>query len=434
MVWLPLDTWIVVTGVISAMACALVGNFLVLRRMSMMGDAISHAVLPGLAAAFLLTASRQSLPMFIGAALVGVLTAVFTQWIHSQGRVEQSAAMGVTFTTLFALGLVMIEQGARHVDLDTRCVLYGAIELVPLDTMSLAGFAVPRASAWLGVTLALNAAFVLLFYKELKISAFDPQLATALGINARAMHYSLMTLVAVTTVAAFEAVGSILVIAMLIVPAAAAHLLTDRLHTMIIVSLVIAAVCAALGHLVAITVPPWFGFQDTNTAGMMAAVAGAVFAVVMLGAPRHGVVSKLVHRAALSAKILQEDVLALLYRLEELNRAGIGTVSPAFVANAIGAGRWRVRLALWRLARAGKLAGGDGGHALAEAGRAEARQLVRTHRLWESYLHRVLNLPADHVHAPAERLEHATTPAMREQLAASTGQPQRDPHGKHVPG
>ena len=140
-----LDGWIVAAGILCAMSCALLGNFLVLRRMSMMGDAISHAVLPGLAIAFLVTNSRESLPMFIGAAIVGVLTALFTQWINRFGRVEESASMGVVFTSLFAIGLILIVRAADHVDLDPGCVLYGAIEMVPLDIRNVFGFEIPRA-------------------------------------------------------------------------------------------------------------------------------------------------------------------------------------------------------------------------------------------------------------------------------------------------
>src|SRR5687768_3645053 len=297
-----LDGWIVAAGILCAMSCALLGNFLVLRKMSMMGDAISHAVLPGLAIAFLVTHSRESLPMFIGAAIVGVLTALFTQWINRFGRVEESASMGVVFTSLFAIGLILIVRAADHVDLDPGCVLYGAIEMVPLDVRNVFGFQVPRAVVTLAIVFAANLLFVLLFYKELKISSFDPELATTLGMNATVMHYLLMTFTAITTVAAFESVGSILVVAMLIVPAAAAHLLTDRLASMIVVSLVLAVLSALGGHVAALTVPTWFGFSDTSTAGMMAVVAGVLFTVAMLAAPRHGVISKLVHRAMLTLR------------------------------------------------------------------------------------------------------------------------------------
>ena len=165
-------------------------------------------------------------------------------------------------------------QAADKVDLDPGCVLYGAIELTPLDTTRFASWEIPRVVLTLGGVCLLNLVFVLLFYKELKISSFDPELATTLGINARLMHYLLMTLVALTTVAAFESVGNILVVAMLIVPAAAAYMLTDRLAVMIVLSVVFGIVSAILGHLGAIAVPAAFGYESTSTAGMMALVSG----------------------------------------------------------------------------------------------------------------------------------------------------------------
>ncbi|MHC4989480.1 MAG: metal ABC transporter permease [Planctomycetota bacterium] len=428
-----IDSWIVVVGVLCALSCALLGNFLVLRRMSMMGDAISHAVLPGLAVAFLISESRTSAVMFLGAAVVGVLTAVFTQWVHSFGRVDRGAAMGVVFTTLFAIGLILIVRAADHVDLDPGCVLYGSIELAPLDRLPLAGLSVPRSAIVLGGVLLLNLLFVVIFYKELKISSFDPALATSLGINARVMHYALMTMVAITTVACFESIGSILVIAMLIVPAATAHLLTDRMRPMILVSLVIAAACAALGHVSAVTVPSWVGVEGASTAGMMAVVAGLVFAVVVVLAPRHGVLVRLLQRARTRLRTTQEDALTLLLRLEELGPIDTGRVSPTALLQRIGSGRMLSRLALHRLRVSGQVRREGASYRLTDAGRSQATGLLRAHRLWESFLVQHLPLAPDHVHASAERLEHVTSERMRRDLAAATRSPTHDPHGRRIP-
>src|SRR5690606_17407796 len=190
--------------------------------------------------------------------------------------------MGIVFTTLFAIGLLLIVRAAHHVDLDPGCVLYGAIELTPLDVgfeLSVGGalLEVPRAAVTLGAMLAINLLLIVVFYKELKLSSFDPDLATTLGINAGLMHYLLMTMVAATTVASFEAVGSIIVIAMLVVPAATAYLLTDRLSAMLAIAAASGAVSAALGHVLALTAPRWIGFESTTTSGMMAVAAGLLF-------------------------------------------------------------------------------------------------------------------------------------------------------------
>lgn len=292
--WTSFDTWIVVVGALCAVSAALPGCFLVLRKMSMMGDAISHAVLPGLAVAFLITESRASLSMFVGAAVVGVLTAVFTQWISRFGNVDRGAAMGVVFTTMFAVGLILIVQAADHVDLDPGCVLYGAIELTPLDGIRLGanGPKIPRAALVVGTVLLLNLAIIAVLYKEFRLSAFDPELSDTLGFSSQLLHYLLMTMVAITTVAAFEAVGSIIVIAMLIVPPATALLLTNRLVTMLAIASGVAALSAVLGHMSALTVPRIFGMEATTTSGMMAGMAGVLFLFAWLFSPSEGLIVK----------------------------------------------------------------------------------------------------------------------------------------------
>jgi manganese/zinc/iron transport system permease protein len=292
MSWTTFDTWIAVTGMFCAISCAIPGSFLVLRKMSMMGDAISHAVLPGLAIAFFATGTRDSLPMFIGAAAVGILTALFTQWISKFGKVDRGAAMGIVFTTLFALGLILIVRAADHVDLDASCVLYGAIELTPLDMVTFGPFELPRAAAVNGTILLINLGIVVLLFKELLISSFDPGLTDTLGFSPGFIHYLLMTMVAVTTVAAFESVGSIIVIAMLIVPAATALLITRSLVPMIAIACLVGTISAWLGHYMAIRIPPLFGISDTNSSGMMAFATGILFTLAWIFAPTEGLIAR----------------------------------------------------------------------------------------------------------------------------------------------
>jgi len=295
MPWTSFDTWIVTVGALTAVACALPGCFLVLRKMSMMGDAISHAVLPGIAIGFLLTGSRASVPMFIGAAVTGILTAVFTQWVSKFGRVDRGAAMGIVFTTLFALGLILIVRASDYVDLDASCVLYGAMELTPLDTRSVFGWEIPRAVLWIGGVMLANLAILAVLFKEFRLSSFDSSLADTLGFSSNLLHYLLMTMVAVTTVAAFEAVGSIIVIAMLIVPPATALLLTRRLIPMLAIASGVGALSALLGHVAAITIPTWFGFDGTNTSGMMATASGLLFVFAWFFSPTEGLLVRLFH-------------------------------------------------------------------------------------------------------------------------------------------
>lgn len=432
MVWTFIDTWIVIVGALSAAACALLGNYLVLRRMSMMGDAISHAVLPGLAIAFLVTGSRDSLPMLMGAILIGIVTTLLIQSIDRLSGLDRGASMGVVFTTLFAIGLILIRQAADHVDLDPSCVLYGAIELTPLDTAELFGLDVPNAAVTSGMMLLLNLLFVIVLFKELKITSFDPALATTMGINANLMHYALMTLVAATTIAAFESVGSILVIAMLIVPGAAAHLITDRLDRMLVISVGFAVLSAVLGHLSAITVPTWFGFQDTSTAGMMALMTGALFLVAFLFSPRYGVFSRMVTQVRLGLSIVGDDILGFLYRYYELAPAGAAPVPVADVKQALRADT-SVRLMVWHLVRKGLLGRRQDGLTLTATGQEAGKGLIRSHRLWEAYLCDVMGYCDTDVHRHAHRFEHITGPELQQQLSEVTGNPEHDPHRRTIP-
>ena len=429
-IW-SLDGWIVAAGVLCAVAASLLGNFLVLRRMSMLGDAITHAVLPGLAVAFFVSESRSSVPMFLGAVIVGVLTALFTEWIRRFGRVDEGASMGVVFTSLFALGLVMIVQAADHVDLDASCVLFGAIEYTPLDTIRVGGFDIPRAVIVLGSMALVNLMFVAVFFKELKLSSFDPALATTLGFSSGTMHYLLMIFVAVTAVAAFESVGNILVVAMFIVPPAAAYMLTDRLGNMILLSTAIAAISAVGGHLAAIELPSWFGYRSTTTAGMMAVVSGLLlFLAVMLG-PRHGVVTRIVRRKMLAMQVLVDDIIALLFRHEE--DGDQQSLSASDLRRLLICGTWSLAIAAKKLVRSGEIRLESQRLALTDAGRSRAQNLVRSHRLWESYLQDHAGMSEARVHPPADEFEHFTDSRLRQQLGQGTDSTPTDPHGRQIP-
>jgi len=280
MIWTELDTWIVLTGALTAMACAVPGVFLLLNKQSMLGDAISHAVLPGLAIGFLISGSRDPLPMFIGAVLAGLFTGVVSGVIERRGRVEAGASLGVVFCSLFALGLILIRLAADHVDLDPGCVLYGALELAVIDSAT-----VPRIVWQSGAILILNLFLAGVFFKELQVVAFDPRFAKASGIPSGLIQQGLTVVTALTTVVAFESVGSILVIAMLIVPGASAMLLSRSVSGVLFWSLVVAISSAVLGHVLAISVAPtWLGLLtgrhdlgSLSSAGMMAASAGGIF-------------------------------------------------------------------------------------------------------------------------------------------------------------
>lgn len=245
----------------------------------MLGDAISHAVLPGIVLAFLFTGSRDPVPMLVGAGLLGVITSFLIETLHRKGKLQQDASIGVTFTWLFAIGVILVSHFAGRVDLDQDCVLYGEIAYVPLDTWIVGGVSLgPRAVWILGAVSIVVAMLVVAGFKELTVTAFDPSLATSLGISSALWHYLLMGMVSLTTVAAFESVGAILVVAMLIVPAAAAYLMARSLKGMVWLAVALGVSCAGGGYIVASAV-------DGSISGSMAVVAGLEFAAVLVFGP-----------------------------------------------------------------------------------------------------------------------------------------------------
>ena len=417
------DWWVIAVGALTNVACALVGCYLVLRRMSLMGDALSHAVLPGLVLAFLLSGSLNILPLFLGAVAIGLLSTFLIQTLHQYGRVPADASMGVVFTSLFALGVILIKRYVSGLHFDAACVYEGSLQFVALDSVEVAGYWIPRTLLTIAPVVLLNLAVIGLLWKELKLSSFDAQLASAMGFSATTMHYLLMVLVSVTTVASFEAVGSILVVAMLIVPPATAHLLCDRLGRMMAVACALAVAAAVVGYWAALT---W----NVNPAGAMTVAAGGFYAVTVFLSPRYGVLSTLIRNARTSLRIVREDLLGMLYRVEELGSrerletgAAIEAVGDSMLARA----------ALASLVRDGQILRSQGRLALTEPGRDAARQLVRTHRLWEAYLVQHLGLPLDHVHGPAHRVEHFIDEKIQRDLEAAVDDAATDPHGRDIP-
>lgn len=277
--------WIIVTASLVGLSCGLIGVFLILRKMAMMADAISHTVLLGIVIAYLVTRNLSGFHMLIGAILAGLLTAFLVQWFHARG-VQQDASIGVVFTTLFAIGVILISTSVGNVHLDVQHALMGEITFVPWNLVELPFVGeIPEAAFLLIVVLVTVLVSILVFYKEWKITSFDPALAASLGIPVAFMHYLFMGLVSVTAVASFDAVGAIMVVAMLITPAAAAYLWTDRLSVMLILSSLFGVLSAILGYLVAL----WL---DTSISASMAFATGVIFVISFIFSPVHGLLSK----------------------------------------------------------------------------------------------------------------------------------------------
>lgn len=420
--------WTITIAAAANLTCALLGCYLLLRRMSLLGDALSHAVLPGVVFGFWISGSTSSAWIFISAIATGLLATLLIQSLHGLGQVAEDASMGVVFTSLFALGVVLLVKVGARVDLDVDCVLFGLIDYAWLNTRPLWGWEVPCDLIPLVGVLAATILFVGLLWKELKLAAFDARLATAMGFSATLMHYLLMAMVAQATVAGFYAVGLVLVVAMLIVPAATGQLLSDRLAGMMAWAAGVAVSSAALGY--------WAEMKlEAGIAPMMALVAGGEFTIALVFAPRQGLAGRAWNRLSLAVRIVAEDMIGMLYRTVEadprLAEAGVARARCL----AAGGGGWRARLALpWLWWRGDVAWAAERRVQLTAAGRARAEALVRAHRLWEAYLGENFDLPLDHLHEPAEFVEHYIGPELLEQLSSELRRPGLDPHGKAIPG
>ncbi len=433
--FLSLDLPPILSAMFSSIACAVLGNYLVLRRLSLMGDAISHSVLPGIVVAFLLTSSRSSITVFIGAALAGILSALLIELVRRFGRVETGASMGVIFSIFFALGVILIEQAAaRSIDLDADCLLHGQLEAIfwyppssteffSFHTLSL----VPSEVYSSFFTMLLVLLFVRLLYKELKISSFDPALSTSLGFSSTLLYQLLMILVAASVVASFRVVGSILVIAMILCPAATARLYTDRLQSQIYLSVFFAALSSVFGYLAGAFGPSLVGYPHSlNASGMIAVVCGLFLGSSALFAPQYGIVGRLLRKRALGLSVRREDILALVFRAVEQGR----TV-PREEAFQTFENSNLTKRACARLIQEELLSDSDP-LMLTTRGEVLGRETVRKHRLWESYLVSEAGMSPDHVHPTAEKLEHFAGERLEESVGGEDS-PQQDPHGKKIP-
>ncbi|MEP0773891.1 MAG: metal ABC transporter permease [Acidobacteriota bacterium] len=284
------DFAIVAVAVVTALAAALPGAVLVLRRLALVSDAISHAILPGIVLAFFLTRDLNSPWLLLAAAATGLLTVVLIETVSRSGLVGEDAAIGLVFSALFSLGVILVSKGAAGVHLDTDAVLLGQLALVPFDELVVGGVNLgPRALWSMGIILLANGAVVVFAYKELKLAIVDSGQAKLLGLSPTLVHYVAMALVSVTAVGAFQAVGSILVVALMVAPPATAYLVARRFSSMLLASAGFAVTAALAGVAVA------FAF-DVSIAGAMATAAGVQFVGVFLLTPRGGLLAQMRRR------------------------------------------------------------------------------------------------------------------------------------------
>lgn len=394
----------------------LIGCFVVLRRMALIGDALSHAVLPGVVIAFIvINATVGSLEgaagiwgLFVGALLAGLLTSLGINLVTRHSRLKEDTAIGIVFTAMFAVGVVLISNLPRGTHFDLKCFLFGeplAIQHEDLVTTL--------------IVSPLVLACIVIFYRPLKLVSFDAQMAAAAGLPVHFIHYLQMALLSATVVAALRSVGVIMAVAMLITPAAIAYQLTNRLWIMLVLSASAGAISALAGIELAfaLNLPP---------GPAMVLVAALLFVLAMAFGPEYGVVAKMLRRRRIHWHILQEDVLKSLSHLGRpadtaAVRAGVGQhATEADIVTTLGT-----------LEQGGHVLRQNQLFQLTQAGGERAERLIRSHRLWETYLAEH-DVPEDLLHNTAERLEHAHD--LAEEIAAELGNPQIDPHGEPIPG
>lgn len=395
------------------------GSFALLRRQSLLGDALAHAALPGVCVAFLLTGSKSPLTLLTGALVAGLLGALLILAVARTSRIKEDAAIGIVLSVFFGLGVVLLTH-IQKLPLGNQSgldkFLFGqAATLLPSDIIRIA------------LLVALVLATTLLFYKELKLLTFDRDFGTSMGLPMRRLEILLTLLLVVVVVVGLETVGVVLMVATLITPAAAARQWTDRLGMMLLLAGAVGGASGAVGAVISAT------FAKLPTGPVIVLLSSAVLLVSLLFAPRRGLIHSMWRDRQVASRIRRENLLKDLYSFGEHRQALGDWVSWAHLMGARGQTAGELSRLARQLARAGQIEREESGLKLTSKGLADAESVVRRHRLWEVYLTRRLELPSDHVHRDAEVMEHALTDQDVAELEELLGRPTVDPHGSPIP-
>jgi len=397
----------------------MLGSFALLRRQSLLGDALAHAALPGVCLGFLLTGSKSPLPLFLGALAAGLLGALLILITVRWSRLKEDAAIGIVLSVFFGIGIVLLTHiqklpSGNQSGLDKY--LFGqAATLVEEDLVVM---------AVLGGLVALA---VLAFYKELKLLSFDPAFGASLGLPMRRLEALLTLLLVVVVVVGLQTVGVVLIVATLITPAAAARQWTDRLGAMVLLAAAIGALAGVAGSLASSLVP------RLPTGPVIVLVSSSVLIASLLCAPRRGLLQAFLRERSVGARIRRENLLKDLYLQGERGGSWESFISWTHLMGLRGQGSRELGRTARSLTTSGLVERTGDDLRLTPQGLRAAESMVRKHRLWEVYLTRRLELPSDHVHRDAEAMEHALTETAVEALEELLGFPTADPHGRTIP-
>ncbi len=405
------EPWAVRALIASAMVgimCGVLGTFIVLRNMSMIGDALSHAILPGVVFAFIFV-GYSTFGFFVGAVIAGLFAAFGITWIQQNVKTKNDAAIGIVFTAMFSVGVIGISKLSRNssVHLDLKDFLFGNVLTVSdegvLLTAAVAVFVVSS---------------IAVFYRYLFASTFQPVIARTMGMSVQGIHYFLMLLLSFAVVASLQTVGVILVVAMLITPASTALLLSKRLEKVVIISGALGFLSALLGLIAAVLL-------ETTPGPAMAVVATSIYLLAALFAPEKGLIARYRASRVQQVKIEMEDMVKAAFKLEQFTLESL--------SSQLGFSPSKARRLAARLRAARLMTVSDGVLELTEAGVERAKGLIRAHRLWESYLVSEVGLTSEQIHEDAEQIEHHLSDDILDEVDRMLGYPTLDPHGSPIP-
>ncbi len=390
--------------------CGVLGCFIVLRNMAMIGDALSHAILPGVVVAFMIV-GYSTLGFFVGSVVAGLLTAFAITWIQQNIKTKNDAAIGIVFTAMFSIGVMGISSISRTgVHLDLKDFLFGNVLGVKNEDLYLTA----------GVMVYVLVS-IIVFYRYLFVTTFQPVIAETMGISVNKMHYFLMLMLSFAVVASLGTVGVILVVAMLITPASTALLLSDKLNRVLFIAGLVGLLSAIIGLVLAI-------IFDTTPGPAMTVVATFFYALAALFAPKKGLVFKYFQKRKLQRKIQLEDIMKWGLRMKNK-----GQLTMEGLQNHLGFSNTLMKKQLATLKGQGYLTYTADTINFTEKGKEEAMRLVRAHRLWETYLVNEMGLEAGQIHEDAEKYEHLLTQEMLDEVDMALGFPTEDPHGSPIP-
>jgi ABC-type Mn2+/Zn2+ transport system permease subunit/Mn-dependent DtxR family transcriptional regulator len=408
-------------SVLLGITCGLLGAFLIVRRLALVGDVLSHAVLPGVAAGFLWNVSKDPVAIFVGATVAGLLGTMVVNWITHTTKLKEDTAMALVLAVFFGVGLVLMGIIQQLPDANKS----GIDKTFFGQAAALSGSDIK----FMGGVAAATILLLSVFYKELLVTSFDVVFARTIGIRVAWVHYAFMFLLSAAVVVALQAVGVVLVSAMLITPAATAYLLTNRMHKMVVLSAVIGVTAGATGA--------FLSFLGSNlpTGPCMVIAASTLFGAALLFSPLHGVVPRWARRVARVRRARRENMLKAIYQIGESEGHQRDVVSTQKVAAHRRSSSTQVAQEVANLAGEGLVVFEQdrSKFRLTTEGRRQAETVVRNHRLWELYLTERANFRADHVHEDAEEIEHVLGEETVRLLERRLGYPERDPHGRTIP-